>query len=141
MKNKVLVFIVLSIFGAIGLGCNISDRISKAVEGEKPAASKSDGNSAAPKEKSIEDTAIDAATDETTGIPECDEVFKMLNEQTSSQDDDFITKAAKGFIFGQIKKGLKDSIEKNQGDKAQIASGCKEAKKEVLKALQEQNAK
>ncbi len=138
MKNKLSIVLVLAVFMSLVLGCGISDKIQKAVEGDKPSKSgTSSGN-----DKSLTDKAIDNVADgETSGVAECDEVIAIIDQQLESKDDNWMSKAAKGYIFGQFKKSIKESIEKEKGDKTKLAEQCKDIKKNVVKALEEEKAK
>jgi hypothetical protein len=138
MKNKLSIVLISAIFMSLVLGCGISDKIQKAVEGDKTSKSgTSSGN-----DKSLEDKAIDTVVDgETTGVAECDEVISMIDKQLESKDDDWMSKAAKGYLFGQIKKSIKESVEKNKEDKTKLAEQCTDMKKNVVKALEEEKAK
>lgn len=135
MKNKLGFLAVLVIGLALILGCGVSEKIQKAVEGDKSSKSGSSDN------KSLEDKAIDSAFNETTGVPECDEVLSTINDQMKSKDDNWASKAIKGYAFDQIKKSIKESVEKNKNDKVKIAEQCKDFKKQVDKALAEEKEK
>jgi hypothetical protein len=138
MKNNLSILLILAIFMSLVLGCGISDRIQKAVEGDKTSKS----GTANGDDKSLTDKAIDTVADgESTGVAECDEVISMIDKQVESKDDDWMSKAAKGYVFGQIKKGIKESVEKNKEDKTKLAEQCKDMKKQVMKALEEEKAK
>jgi hypothetical protein len=133
MKNKLSILLVSAIFMSLVLGCGISDKIQKAVEGDKTSSGK---------DKSLEDTAIDTVVDgETTGVAECDEVISMIDKQLESKDDDWMSKAGKSYGIGVIKKSIKESVEKNKEDKTKLAEQCTDMKKSVVKALEEEKAK
>lgn len=86
--------------------------------GEKQA-----GNS----DKSLEDKAIDTVVgDESTGIPECDEMLEFFAKEAKNPDDDYITKATKQFVFNKIKETFKEDFEKNKDNKPQMAKNCKQ---------------
>ncbi len=138
MKNNLSILLILAIFMSLVLGCGISERIQKAVEGDKTSKS----GTANGDDKSLTDKAIDTVADgESTGVVECDEVISIIDKQMESKDDDWMSKAAKGYVFGQIKKGIKESVEKNKEDKTKLAEQCKDMKKQVMKALEEEKAK
>lgn len=138
MKNNLSIVLVLAVFMALVLGCGISDRIQKAVEGDKTSKSGTSGGN----DKSLTDKTIESVADgETTGVPECDEVIATIDQQLNSKDDNWMSKAAKGYLFGQIKKSIKESVEKNKEDKTKLAEQCKDMKKQVDKALAEEKAK
>lgn len=140
MKNKLSIVLVLAVFMSMVLGCGISDRIQKAVEGD--SKSTKSGNSTSKGDESLTDKAIDSVADgETTGIAECDEVIQIIEDQTKNAEDGWGAKAMYGFIFAQIKKSIKESVEKNKDDKAKVIDNCREFKKQVEKALAEQKSK
>jgi hypothetical protein len=124
MKNKLAFLLVLAIFVFIALGCSmISDQVQKSVSGDKPNSNDN---------RSITDKAVDDTTDtETTGVPECDEVFKLFADQSKTKDDNWATRATRNFVLSQIKKQFKQSIDDNKDDKKQMATKCTEYKKQL----------
>jgi hypothetical protein len=135
MKNKLSIVLILTVFVALVLGCGISDKIQKAVEGDSKSTKSSD-------DKSVTDKAIDAVADgESTGVPECDEVFVIIDEQTNSKDDNVATRFFKGYVLGKFKTAIKESVEKNKEDKTKMAKECSDIKKQIVKAIEEQKAK
>jgi hypothetical protein len=138
MKNKLSIVLVLAVFAALVLGCGLSGKIQKAVEGDKTSKT----GTASGDDKSLTDKTIESVADgETSGVPECDEVIAIIDQQLESKDDNWMSKAAKGYIFGQFKKSIKESIEKEKGDKTKLAEQCKDMKKNVVKALEEEKTK
>jgi hypothetical protein len=138
MKNNLSIVLILSVFVALVLGCGLSSKIQKAVEGDKTSKTNTSGGD----DKSLEDKAIDSVADgETTGVAECDEVFRIIDEQTNVKDDGWFAKATKGYVLGAFKKSIRESIEKNKGDKTKMAEECGDFKKQMLKALEEQKNK
>lgn len=136
MKNKLSVLLVLAVILFIALGCSmISSQVQKSVTGEATPAPGS-----TPDNRSLTEKAIDGATEtETTGVPECDEVIKIIADQSQSKDDNYMTRAAKNLIFGQIKKAIKQSVEDNKDNadsKQKMAENCKEYKKQLEVELQ-----
>lgn len=127
MKNKsVVIILCLSIFAV--LGCGIGDQVQKAVEG--------DSNS----NKSVSDQVTEDILREKTGVPECDEVINFFADQSKNNDESFVSKATKEFVFNKIRQSLKENIEKNQNDKVKMAQSCKEYKAQIDKYLAEQNS-
>lgn len=116
------------------LGCGMIERIQNGVE-EKPASA--NANSA---NKTISDQATENILREQTGIPECDEVLNILADQSKSQDENILTKAAKEMAFNKIRQSLKESIQQNQNDKEKLAQTCREFKAQVSKFQNEQNS-
>jgi hypothetical protein len=138
MKNNLSILSVSAIFISLVLGCGLSDKIQKAVEGDKTSKSGTSGNN----DKSLTDKAIETVADgESTGVAECDEVISIIDKQLESKDDNWMSKAAKGYLFGQIKKSIKESLEKHKEDKTKLAEQCTDMKKQVEKALAEEKAK
>lgn len=127
MKNKsVILILCVSIFAV--LGCGITDRVQKAVEG--------DSNS----NKSVSDKVTEDILREKTGVPECDEVIDFFADQSKNNEDDFVSKATKEFVFNKIRQSIKENIEKNQNDKVKMAQNCKEYKAQIDKYQAEQNS-
>ena len=90
------------------------------------------------------DKGIDAlAGDETTGIPECDEIFVFMAAQANDPNDNFVTKALKATFFNSIKKQIKQAINDNKDkkDTAAIADKCKDFKKQLEKFKAEEDQK
>lgn len=131
MKNKFTIFVSVILLFAV-LGCGITDRIQNAVA-EKPANSSSDN-------RTVSDQVTEDVLREKTGIPECDEVIDFFADQAKNQDDDFVSKATKEFVFNKIRQSFKESIEKNKGDKEKMAKNCKDYKAQLDKYQSEQNA-
>jgi hypothetical protein len=135
MKNKFSFLAVIIIGMALFLGCGITERVQKAVEGESNSKSGSSSN------KSVGDKAIESTLGDKIGIAECDEVIEVFTEQAKSPDDDFITKATKEVIFSKIKDEFKKSMEENKTDKVQLAKDCKMYLEQLKKFQAEDAAK
>lgn len=132
MKNLLSLILVLSLGLFVVLGCGFGS-----FGGSSSGGDKSDSGSGS--NKSLTDKAIEEVADgETTGVQECDDLFRLFKEQSESKDDNWFSKGAKDFIFGQIKKQIKEDIEKNKGDKAKMAESCKDARLKFEKAIKEQ---
>ena len=133
MKNPINILITGVLLIAT-LGCGIVDRVQKGVTG-------SDGSSNS--NKTLGDRAVDTAVGESKiGVPECDEVMDSINAEMNNPDDDFVTKAVKATVLNRIKDGIRDSVEQNKTDKAEMAKTCKEFKTQLdkYKAEQKQQA-
>lgn len=133
MKNLSVIIILCVVLFAV-LGCGMVERIQNGVE-EKPSSANS--NSA---NKAISDQATENVLREQTGIAECDEVLNILADQSKSQDENILTKAAKEMAFNRIRQSLKDSIQQNQNDKERLAQTCREFKTQLDKYQSEQNS-
>lgn len=89
--------------------------------------------------RTLSDDAVDVAVgDAKIGVPECDQVMDELTAEMNSPDDNFVTKAIKATILNRIKDGIRESVEKNQQDKVEMAKTCKEFKAQLDKYKAEQ---
>ncbi len=136
MKNKLFALLALSILMAAVLGCGLVDRLS----------SKSKSNSSTASNKTLTDKGVDVAVgDESTGVPECDEVFDMINAETNNPDDNFVTKAIKATFLNRIKSEIKKAIDenknKNANANADLAKTCTDFKKQLIKYKTEEEEK
>ena len=115
MKNKISILLVSATIIFIVLGCSLTDRVQKAVTGDDKTSPPSSGDN-----RSIGNKTIDAATDgETTGIPECDQVFKTISDKItkeSAKDDNWASRATRNLFYSQIKKGIRKAVEENNKD-------------------------
>ena len=137
MKNKLSVLLVLAIFMAIGLGCNMIWGGNKTASSDKSTSSPSSDSN-----KSVTDKAIeDIADGETTGVQECDDLMKLISEQSQNPDDNWVTKGIRDCAIGQVKKSLRESIEQNKNDKKKMAEQCTDLRNSFEKALKEQKEK
>lgn len=126
MKHLNYLFL-LGVMLAATLGCGVMDRVTGGTE--------SGTNS----NKSLSDRAVDTAVGESKiGVPECDEVIDLINAEMNNPDDNFITKAAKQTILNRIKDGIRENVEQNKTDKAEMAKTCKEFKTQFEKYKAEQ---
>ncbi len=78
--------------------------------------------------------------EETTGVPECDEVMKMLSAEANNPDDGYIAKAIKGTFLNKIRENVKKSIEENKTDKVALAKDCRDFRAQLQKFKAEENA-
>jgi hypothetical protein len=122
MKNKYNLLLVVAIMVfVIGCSCGSLTDLGSSTS-EKPS------------NKTLTDKVTDKVADdvvdgETSGVQECDDLMKFLKEQAESPDDNWVTKGIKSYIIGQIKKSLRESIEKNKDDKVKLAEQCKDLRK------------
>jgi hypothetical protein len=131
MKNGVTAIISLFLLLSIGLGCGLVDRIQESATG--PASSNAN--------KTITDKAVDTTVGESRiGVPECDEVLDMLAAEANNPDDNFVTKAVKATFLNRIRDSIRESVEKNKSDKAELAKNCREFKTQLVKFKAEQDA-
>jgi len=129
MKNTIFASLAFTILLFTVLGCSSIDPFA-----EKSTATNSN--------KTLTDKAVDTAVgEEKIGIPECDEVINAITSELNNPDDNFITKAGKAVVLNKIKESIKNSVEQNKGNKAEIAKSCREFKTELDKFISEQDAK
>ena len=136
MKNKLFALLALSMLVAVVLGCGSIN----------PFSSKSKSNSSTGSNKSLTDKGVDTVVgDETTGIPECDEVMDMISAETNNPDDNFVTKAIKATFLNKIKSEIKKAIDenknKNKNGTTDIAKTCTDFKKQLIKYKAEEEEK
>lgn len=80
------------------------------------------------------------ASEETTGVPECDEVMNMLSAEANNPDDGYIAKAIKATFLNKIRENVKKSIEENKTDKVELAKNCRDFKAQLEKYKADQKA-
>lgn len=61
--------------------------------------------------------------------------------QSESPDDNYVTKAARGYALKKIRESIKKSIEENKNDTVKMAKECKDAKVELDKFKAEEESK
>ena len=138
MKNKLNLLFVLTLIVFAALGCGLVERVQKTVtgDGQTSQPTVSDSN------KSLADKTIEEIADgETTGVSECDDVIKIFADQSKSPDDNWMTKATRDYVIGQIKKSFRESLEQNKGDKKKMAEQCGDYKKQLEKHLKAEQEK
>lgn len=138
MKNKLNFLIVIAIMVfVIGCSCGkFAEFGSKDTSTDKPKTTESGSN------KSLTDKAIEQVADgETTGVKECDDLMSFINEQSQNPDDNWVTKGVRDYIFGQIKKSLRESIEQNKNDKVKMAEQCKDLRTKLENQLNAEKQK
>ena len=133
MKNKSIILIFCGLLFLV-LGCGITDRNTNKIQEKQANVAPVNSN------KSVGDQITEDVLREKTGVPECDEVLDYFADQSRNQDDNIATKAMKELVFNKIRQSLKESIEKNQNDKAKMAQNCKEYKAQLDKFQSEQNS-
>ncbi len=133
MKNKFAITLVCTILIAAVLGCGMNPFKDKSKAGNAPGSN-----------KSLTDKGVDTVVgEETTGVPECDEVFDLITQETNNPDDGYIVKATKALFLNKIKESIKKSIDesKNKNGTADIAKTCVEYKKQIIKYKEEEEQK
>jgi hypothetical protein len=125
MKNSISTLIIGTILLSVSLGCGFASR------GQKDSKDSHD--------KTLTDKGIEIATgNERIGVQECDDLMDSIEEQSRSEDDNYVTKAMKGYFLNKIRESVKKSIEENKNDKVQMAKECKDFKIQLDKQLAEQ---
>lgn len=139
MKSKLNVLLTLSVIIFVTMGCGLVERFQKSGTGDGSSNSQptvSDSN------RSTTDKVIENVADgETTGVKECDDAIRFVNDQMKSPDDNFMTKGIKDYVAGQIKRSIREAIAENQGDTKKMAEQCSDLKKSFEKSLKEEQEK
>ncbi len=129
MQNIYSLATVVVLFVAV-LGCS-----TFSPSNQSPSTTSKNSN------RTLTDDAVDATVGEArTGVPECDQVMDELTAEMNSPDDNFVTKAIKATVLNRIKDGIRESVEKNQKDKVEMAKNCKEFKAQLDKYRAEEGA-
>ncbi|MEO6050330.1 MAG: hypothetical protein ABIP78_03240, partial [Pyrinomonadaceae bacterium] len=124
MKNQFVIVIVCTMLIAAVLGCSSINPFSE--KGKKTSPSSAN--------KSLTDKGVDTVVgEETTGVPECDEVMEMLAAEANNPDDNFVTKAIKATFLNKIKESIKKSIDENtnKNGTADLAKTCNNFKRQL----------
>ena len=134
MKNQFVIVIVCTMLIAAVLGCSSINPFSE--KGKKTSPSSAN--------KSLTDKGVDTVVgEETTGVPECDDVMEMLAAEANNPDDNFVTKAIKATFLNKIKESIKKSIDenKNKNGTADLAKTCTDFKRQLEKYKAEEETK
>ena len=125
MKNHFQVLSALVALMLVGLGCSFLG-----------SGSDTGSNS----NKTLTDKAVDTTVGKSNiGIPECDQLIDAIDAELNNPDDNFVVKAAKATVLNRIKDSIRESLEQNQNDKAEVAKACKEFKVQFEKYKAEQS--
>lgn len=129
MKNTIFATFAIVILLTVALGCSKINPFSDT----KTASN-----------KSLTDKGVDTVVgEESTGVPECDEVMNMIAAEANNEDDGYIAKALKATFLNKIKESIRKGIEenKNKNGKADMAKTCSDFKAQLVKFKAEQEAK
>jgi hypothetical protein len=139
MKNKFAFVTASATLLLAVIGCSSINPLSsnKSVSSTPSPQSAQAGTNKPPTDKTVET----AGGNETIGVPECDEVMDMLTAEANNPDDGYIVKAGKALAFNKIKQSIRESVDKNKGDTAELAKTCRDAKVQLEKAKAEQESK
>ena len=131
MKNKLNIITIFLILLILILGCSFYNPLQD---------STNSGDSQTSQNKSLSDRAIDSTIgEEKIGIRECDEIIEFFADQSKSEDESFVTKAARGYALNKIHENFRQSIEQNKGDMTKMATDCREFKRQLDKFKPEGN--
>ena len=134
MKNKSFLAVAFLILVLSVLGCSRLNPFSNSSTPTNTQVSNTrTGNKQTNKEQTLAEKAIDTAVgEETTGVPECDEVLNSLADLAKSPEDEgYLMRTARGVLLNKVRTSLKQSIEENKNDKVELARDCKELKARV----------
>ena len=136
MKNKKTLLITILILLNLILGCNFY----------QPSSESSNNNaSTSPENKDLTDKVIDKTVgEERIGVPECDELLDFFDEQTKSEDENYIVKATRAFYFNKIRESIRKDLEDNQDNpnkKQEMAKNCRDYKDQIDKYKTEEDSK
>ncbi|MEO7539330.1 MAG: hypothetical protein ABIV21_04845 [Pyrinomonadaceae bacterium] len=130
MKNKFTYAVVLPVLFAAVLGCSAISRMSEKTD--------TGGRS----NKTVTDRGVETVLgEETTGVVECDQVMDMLAAEMNNPDDNFVTKAGKGYVLNKIKESVKQSVEENKNDQSKMAKECTKFKAQLDKYKADESKK
>ncbi|MGI8469465.1 MAG: hypothetical protein ACR2N3_13530 [Pyrinomonadaceae bacterium] len=138
MKNKFSILLVLAVMVIVTVGCgSLTDRATKAITDEgKKSASNSQSNSVGMPVDSDDD-------DESTGIPECDQAIKTIDDEitreSSNSNDSWAVRGTRRFMFTEMKRGMKSIIEEHKNNSnsndslnnQNIAQTCRDFQKKI----------
>ncbi|MCZ2389759.1 MAG: hypothetical protein LC113_01625 [Acidobacteria bacterium] len=134
-RNRFTIAAILALLLVV-LGCG---RLNPLSSKETPTSSKETPTSSKPQNGSAPEASPATTSSATSGVAECDEAIDIIDRETNSKDDNFVTRAAKAVVLGQIKEGIKKAIEdsKAQGNSntQDLAKVCREFRDELEKQL------
>ncbi len=133
MKNKFTFAAAIFVLIVSVLGCSFYNPLQSDAETSANSNKQFDSSN-----KSSSDSALG---EEKIGVPECDEILEFFVRQTDSPDDNFVTKAAKGYALNKIRESFKRTIEEAKGDTAKMAKECREFKTQLDKYKAEEENK
>lgn len=125
MKNKLTLLLAIFLLLTVGFGCSFI---------QKQTGGGSDNSST-----TKQDDTTNFDPNKKTGVAECDEFIELLDKDSQSPDDDFVTKKIRQYAIDFAKEAIKKNIEENKGDTTKIAKGCKDAKEDYLKKKEEKD--
>lgn len=135
MKNNLTLIMALGVVLFVVVGCSsLTSRVEKSITGEQKTSSGSNGGPS---------VSSDDDPDESTGVPECDQAIKTIDDEvtreSSNSNESWAVRGTRRFMFTQMKRGLKSIIDEhrensNSNDKLNnqnIAQTCKDFQKKI----------
>lgn len=118
MKNLTAIRIAIFACVSLGLACGSSTG--------------SNSGSGTPQSTPIVPMTLDkSVVDEVTGIPECDEVLKLIADEAAISTSGDATTTSKTEFLNKIRTGITRSVSERKGDKAEIGKNCKGFKLQI----------
>lgn len=128
-------WILLSAFFILFLliaGCNLSERLEKAVDNSNIKISDSaKSNLNADANKTLSEKAADELLDEKVGIPECDDLIESFAGQGKKETEGYLEKARRKFFENTIREQLRKNIKTNRNNKKAMAATCLQLKEQL----------
>ena len=138
MKNKFVLLLTFTVLLISALSCSFYNPL----ESRSNAPTNNDSRTPTSENESLSDKAINSTVgEEKIGVPECDEIIDFFADQSKSEDDNFVTKAARGYALNKVRESFKQSIEENKGDIAKMAKECRDFKTQLDKFKAEDDRK
>ncbi|MBA4123718.1 MAG: hypothetical protein H0X72_14800 [Acidobacteria bacterium] len=138
MKNKFVLLFAFTVLLLSALSCSFYNPL----ESRSDPPKNKNSQTAKSDDESLSDKAIDSTVgEEKIGVPECDEIIDFFADQSKSEDDNFVTKAARQYALNKVRESFKQSIEKNKGDTAKMAKECRKFKTQLDKFKAEDDHK
>ena len=138
MKNKFVSLFTFTVLLMSALSCSFYNPL----ESRSDPPKNKNSQTAKSEDESLSEKAIDSTVgEEKIGVPECDEIIDFFVGQSQSEDDDFVTKAARQYALNKVRESFKQSIEENKGDTAKMAKECRKFKTQLDKYKAEDDRK
>ena len=132
MKNRLTVFLSLSLVLFVAIGCSLGGLMGGSdTESTKDSSGKSKSESTKKTEVAPSGEVVKV------GIPECDEFATYLNDNAKEiEAESFVVRGLVKLYKQTILSNLRDSVEKmNDEQKAKMGENCKKALEELKKSM------
>jgi len=130
MKNNFVLLFTFTVLLISALSCSFYNPL----ESRSDAPKNKNSQTTKSEDESLSDKAINSTVgEEKIGVPECDEIIDFFADQSKSEDDDFVTKAARQYALNKVRESFRQSIEENKGDTAKMAKECRKFKMQLDK--------